>query len=166
MKTTKKNKKKIILSGITASGNMHIGNYIGAIDNALKLNKKGNKCLFFVADLHGITTRYNPMELSSIRKEILGTYLASGFEMGNTSFFLQSENYDHTYLAWLFDCITIIRMKSMIQYKEKVKKYGLEASMGLMNYPALMSADILLYNPSYIPVGADQKQDVEFTRQK
>ncbi|MFW5719558.1 MAG: tryptophan--tRNA ligase [Candidatus Dojkabacteria bacterium] len=155
---------KTILTGITASGNMHIGNYIGAIHNALRFSRD-NKCIFFVADLHGITTKWEPKKLGDIIREVLICYLAAGFEKDNCHFFLQSQNPDHSYLAWLFDCvIPVTWMQNMIQYKEKVKKYGIDASMGLMNYPALMAADILLYNPVFIPVGADQQKHVELTR--
>lgn len=157
---------KTLLSGIKCTGSLHIGNYFGMILNSLDV-AKGNKSFFFLADMHSITIDWSPEELKQNAYEILSIYIASGFDMKTTFFFVQSQNFDHAYLAWIFNCLTSYgRAGDMIEFKEKMEKAGSEeyTSVGLFTYPMLMAADILLYNPDYVPVGEDQRQHVELTR--
>lgn len=155
---------KTVFSGIKPTGNPHIGNYIGSIYNSLQISKE-NKCFFSVVDLHALTVEWDPKELSKLTKEVLITYLAAGFDLNNCNFFLQSQNHDHSYLTWIFNCITPDGwMNNMIEYKQKQAKYGGKVTVGLYDYPVLMAADILLYDADLVPVGIDQTQHVEVTR--
>ncbi len=159
--------KKVIFSGIQPSGNLHIGNYLGAIKQWVELQETGEyELIFCIVDLHAITIRQQPEELKAKTLEVAALYLASGIDPNKSNIFIQSENPDHPYLAWLFDCITPVGwMNRMTQFKDKRKKQKDEesVSVGLFNYPALMAADILLYDADLVPVGEDQKQHLEFT---
>ena len=160
-------KKKTYFSGIQPSGNLHIGNYLGAIYQWVNLqkNEPESDFIFCVVDLHAITIRQDVSLLRNKINEVVALYLACGIDTKNAHIFIQSENFDHSYLAWLFDCITPQGwLNRMTQYKDKSEKQREGATMGLYNYPVLMAADILLYDTDIVPVGEDQIQHVELTR--
>lgn len=158
--------KKVIFSGIQPSGNLHIGNYIGAIQQWVTLqNDQNYELMFFVVDLHAITVPQDPKVLREKNLELTALYIACGINPKKSKIFIQSENPDHTYLAWIFDCmIPMGWMNRMTQFKDKSLKQGENTTIGLFNYPALMAADILLYDTNLVPVGEDQKQHIELTR--
>ncbi|MDF2965066.1 MAG: trpS [Rickettsiaceae bacterium] len=155
---------KRVLSGIQATGTMHLGNYLGAIKNWLTM-QDSYECLFFIADLHAITIDQDPIEL---RKSIIYTaaaYLACGIDPKKVSIFAQSSIKEHAELAWILGCSTPLGwLNRMTQFKDKAGKNGENANLGLYSYPVLMSADILLYNADIVPVGEDQKQHLELAR--
>ncbi|MEY7999827.1 tryptophan--tRNA ligase [Clostridium sp. Mt-5] len=160
-------KKKVIFSGIQPSGNLTIGNYFGALKNWVKLQDKYD-CYFCVVDLHAITVRQEPKDLRRRTLEVLAIYLAAGIDPEKNTIFIQSHVPTHSEAAWLLNCFTYVgELERMTQYKSKSKKYGAEGgtvSAGLLNYPVLMAADILLYNTDLVPVGKDQTQHIEITR--
>ncbi len=152
-----------IFSGIRPSGEIHIGNYIGAIKNWIKLQKH-HECFYCIVDWHAITTPYKPKEMSENIMELARAYLAAGVNPEENPFFLQSSIKEHTELAWLLGCITPVgELERMTQYKEKSEKIK-SPKAGLLNYPVLMAADILLYKTEAVPVGEDQVQHVELAR--
>ena len=149
-----------IFSAIRPTGEIHIGNYLGSIKEWLFLQDK-NECYFCIADLHAITTPYNPKTLRNNILSLASTYLALGID----SLFIQSEVKEHTELAWLINTIVPISLlQRMTQFKDKSKEHKEYINAGLLNYPVLMAADILLYKSEKVPVGQDQKQHIEFTR--
>ncbi|MBC7074418.1 tryptophan--tRNA ligase [Candidatus Parcubacteria bacterium] len=154
-----------VISGIRPSGKLHIGNYLGTMLQWKKLQKE-NECFFFIADLHAITT---PYDKNSFQKDILDTliaYLAVGIDPEKSIIFLQSQVKEHTELAWIFSTLSpFSELKQMTQFKEKAKKHPKNVNAGLLNYPLLMAADILLYKAEGVPVGKDQVQHLEFTRE-
>ncbi len=153
-----------IFSGIRPTGELHIGNYLGAIKQWIELQEKAD-CVFCIVDLHAITTPYQPKELKKNIFELATAYLASGLNPEKCIFFVQSQVEAHVELAWLLSTITPIgELQRMTQYKEKVKKYRKDVNAGLLNYPILMAADILLYQTDLVPVGKDQQQHVELAR--
>ncbi len=153
-----------IFSGVRPTGELHIGNYLGAIKQWIELQEKAD-CVFCIVDLHAITTPYQPKELQKNIFELAIAYLASGLNPEKCIFFVQSQVEAHTELAWLLSTITPIgELQRMTQYKEKVKKYPKDINAGLVNYPILMAADILLYQTDLVPVGKDQQQHVELAR--
>ena len=165
-----------IFSGIRPSERPHIGNYLGAIQQWLPLQEK-EECFFCIVDLHAITTPYQPKKLQKYIKDIAISYLAAGLDPKKCVLFIQSQIPEHAELAWLLNTICPIgELQRMTQYKEKAKKYSLNicpaknqnfssgAYAGLLNYPLLMAADILLYKADLVPVGKDQEQHVELTR--
>ena len=158
------NEKKIMLSGIQPSGDLHLGNYLGAIKNwADRVNDY--ECYYFMADLHTITVRQDPKELRRRSVEMLALYIACGLDPQKNTLFLQSHVSAHAQLAWVLDCYTMFdELSRMTQFKDKSEKHKDNINAGLFTYPALMAADILLYQPHYVPVGEDQKQHVELTR--
>jgi tryptophanyl-tRNA synthetase len=158
--------KKTIFSGIQPSGNLHLGNYIGAIQQWKKLQETGeNELIYCVVDLHAITVAQDPKILKEKILELSALYLACGIDPEKSHIFVQSENPDHSYLGWILDCfIPIGWMNRMTQFKDKSTKQQESTTVGLFNYPALMAADILLYDTDLVPVGNDQKQHVELTR--
>lgn len=158
--------KKTIFSGIQPSGNLHLGNYIGAIRQWVKLQQEGEHEMFFcIVDLHAITVAQDPKTLRQKNRELAAMYVACGLDPEKITLFIQSENPDHPYLAWVFDCITPMGwMERMTQYKDKSTKQGQRTSVGLFHYPNLMAADILLYDTNLVPVGNDQTQHVELAR--
>ncbi|AND85928.1 tryptophan--tRNA ligase [Clostridium tyrobutyricum] len=160
-------KKKIIFSGIQPSGNLTIGNYLGALKNWVKLQDKYD-CYFCVVDLHAITVRQQPKDLRRRTLEVLAIYLAAGIDPERNTIFIQSHVPTHCEAAWLLNCFTYVgELSRMTQYKNKSQKYsdsGDPISAGLLNYPVLMAADILLYNADLVPVGKDQTQHIELTR--
>lgn len=152
-----------IVSGIRPSGELTIANYLGAIKQFLQL-QEDNDCYFFIADLHGITTPYQPQHFSQAILSAYALYLALGLKPEKANLFLQSLVPEHTELAWLLETITPMgELERMTQYKEK-RQEGVPANAGLFLYPVLMAADILLYKAEAVPVGEDQIQHVELTR--
>lgn len=160
------NKKETIVSGIRASGALHLGNYLGALKQFVELqNDKNKDCYFFIADLHALTTPFNPKELRNNEIEVVTDYLAAGINPNKVTFFLQNHVMEHTELAWIFNCITPLgELERMTQYKDKSKEHKDGINAGLLTYPTLMAADILIYKPNVVPVGEDQVQHVELTR--
>lgn len=155
--------KEIIVSGVRPTGNLHIGNYLGAIKQFVELQKK-YKTYFFIADLHAINEPQDPKKLESQTLEVAALYLACGLEPANTALFLQSHIPEHLELAHILSTITPVgELSRMTQYKDKVAS-GKPANLGLLAYPALMAADILIYNADAVPVGEDQLQHLEFAR--
>ena len=159
---------KIILSGITSTGRLTIGNYIGAIKNFVALQKENN-LFIFVADLHGLTNDISPEKLSINRKDIMALYLACGLDPKKSTLFYQSDVHAHGMMSWIMENRTTIgELSRMTQFKDKSTKKqsnGTEKiSTGLLTYPALMAGDILLYNADLVPTGRDQKQHIELTR--
>ncbi|MDP4090893.1 MAG: tryptophan--tRNA ligase [Bacillota bacterium] len=157
-------RKKVIFSGIQPSGNLTLGNYIGAIKNWVKLQDEYD-CLFCVVDLHAITVKQEPKDLRQRTLEVLAIYIASGLEPEKNTLFIQSHVPAHSEGAWLLNCFTYMgELGRMTQFKDKSQKYGESISAGLFTYPVLMAADILMYNADLVPVGKDQKQHVELAR--
>ena len=155
---------KRVVSGIQPTKNLHIGNYFGSIKNWLDLQDQ-HECLFSVVNLHAMTVPYVPKELKHSTLNVIATYLACGIDPNKSTIFIQNTILEHAHLAWIFNCITPTgRMNRMTQFKEKSDKYKEHSSLGLYCYPVLMAADILLYQANYVPVGEDQKQHVELTR--
>ncbi|MEM6339305.1 MAG: tryptophan--tRNA ligase [Pseudomonadota bacterium] len=156
--------KKTALSGIQTTGNLHLGNYLGSIQNWLEMQDDFD-CYFFLANLHSITTDQDPEELRKGALSSAATYLASGINPEKSIIFMQSDVKEHTELAWMLNCITPLGwLKRMTQFKDKAGKKQDNANTGLFTYPILMAADILLYNADVVPVGDDQKQHLELTR--
>jgi tryptophanyl-tRNA synthetase len=184
---------KVVFSGVAPSGTIHLGNYLGAIKNWVELQKE-NQCIFCVVDLHAITTPQDPEKLRSKIMEVAAIYLAAGIDPEKSIVFIQSHNQDHAELAWILNCITHLgELSRMTQFKEKSPSKRIEklkedeitmddftkklkeienailfkfakTDVGLLNYPILMAADILLYGTDIVPVGEDQKQHVELAR--
>lgn len=157
-------KKKVLLSGIQPSGNLMIGNYIGAIKNWASLQEEYD-CLFVLVDLHAITVRQDPEELLRRCYEFIALYLACGLDPVKNTIFVQSHVPAHAELAWILNCYTQTgELNRMTQFKDKAKKHEGNVNVGLYGYPVLMAADILLYGADLVPVGEDQKQHLELTR--
>lgn len=153
-----------ILSGVQPTGNLHLGNYFGAIRNWVEIQDQFDS-YFCVVDLHAITVPHNPATLANDTYTIAALYLACGIDLQYSSIFVQSHVSAHSELTWLLNCITPMNwLTDMIQFKEKAVKQGENVGVGLLDYPVLMAADILLYNADKVPVGEDQKQHLELTR--
>ena len=157
---------KKIFSGVQPTGNLHLGNYIGAIKNFVDLqNQKGNECVYCVVDLHAITTKQDPKILKNNIRETTAAFLASGIDPKKSIIFNQSLVPAHSEGSWILGCIARMGwLNRMTQFKEKAGKDKEKASVGLYIYPVLMSADILLYDATHVPVGEDQKQHLELSR--
>ena len=156
--------KKTIFSGIQPSGCVTIGNYLGALRSWKELQNDYN-CYFCVVDLHAITVKQTPQELRKRCIELYAQYIACGLDPEKNVMFFQSHVPAHSELSWLLTCNTYMgEMSRMTQFKEKSKKAGANVGLGLLSYPVLMAADILLYNTDLVPVGADQKQHLELAR--
>lgn len=156
--------KKTALSGVQVTGSLHLGNYLGAIINWLKMQEEYD-CFFFLADMHSITIDRSPSELNNSILQTAAIYLATGLKPEKTTIFAQSMVTEHAELAWILNCVTPIGwLKRMTQFKDKAGKDQENAGLGLFSYPVLMAADILLYNADVVPVGDDQKQHIELTR--
>jgi len=154
-----------ILSGIQASGALHLGNYLGALKRFTALQDSGAPCFLFVADMHAITVWQDPAKLAAQTREIAAAYLASGLDPKKSIIFPQSAVPAHAELAWIFNCVGRLGwLDRMTQFKEKSGKHKERASVGLYTYPVLQAADILLYKATEVPVGEDQKQHLELTR--
>ena len=158
--------EKKIFSGVQPTGNLHLGNYLGAIKNFVNLQNEGeNKCIFCVVDLHAITVKQDPNELKNNIRETVATFIASGIDPERSIIFNQSMVPAHSETAWILSCVSRIGwLNRMTQFKEKAGKDKENASIGLYAYPVLMAADILLYDASHVPVGDDQKQHLELCR--
>ncbi len=157
---------KKIFSGVQPTGNLHLGNYLGAVKNFVDLNNdKDNNCIFCVVDLHAITVRQNPKELKNNIRETVATFIASGIDPKKSIIFNQSRVAAHAEGAWILSCVARMGwLNRMTQFKEKAGKDKEKASIGLYSYPVLMAADILLYDATHVPVGDDQKQHLELCR--
>ena len=156
--------KKRVFSGVQPTGNLHLGNYLGAIKNFVELQNKF-ECVYCIVDLHAITNRQDPKELKSNILETIATFVASGLDPEKNIIFNQASVSAHSELAWIFNCVARIGwMNRMTQFKEKAGVNKENASVGLLVYPNLMAADILIYKATHVPVGQDQKQHLELTR--
>ena len=156
--------KKTVLSGVQPTGDLHLGNYLGAIKN-FAIMQNENDCLFCIVDLHAITVFQDPNQLRNNTYEVTAAYLASGIDPVKSIIFNQSQVSGHAELAWILNCICRMGwLNRMTQFKEKSGKNSENVSSGLFTYPTLMAADILLYKATHVPVGSDQKQHLELTR--
>jgi tryptophanyl-tRNA synthetase len=156
--------KQRILSGVQPTGNLHLGNYLGAIRNWVEGQSQYDN-FFCVVDLHAITVPHNPATLAKDTYTIAALYLACGIDLNYSTIFVQSHISAHSELTWLLNCITPLNwLTDMIQFKEKSVKQGENVGVGLLDYPVLMASDILLYEADKVPVGEDQKQHLELTR--
>ncbi len=157
-------KKKVMLSGIQPSGDLHLGNYLGAIRN-WGARAEEYDCYYFMADMHTITVRQNPADLRRRTLTQLAQYIACGLDPEKNTLFVQSHVHQHAELGWVLNCYTMFgELSRMTQFKDKSSKHKENINGGLFTYPALMAADILLYQPDVVPVGEDQKQHCELTR--
>jgi len=153
-----------IFSGVQPTGQLHLGNYLGAIRNWVRLQQQFS-CIFCVVDMHAITMWQDPKELSDSTRMVAASFIAAGIDPKDCILFNQSQNPNHAELAWIFNCVARIGwLNRMTQFKEKAGKQRENASVGLYAYPNLMAADILVYKATHVPVGEDQKQHLELTR--
>jgi len=158
------NGKKLVFSGVQPTGNLHLGNYLGALKNFVSLQKE-MECIYCVVDLHAITVFQNPKNLKENILETTAGFLATGLDSNKSIIFNQSSVSGHAELAWILNCVARLGwLNRMTQFKDKVGSDKEKASVGLYIYPNLMAADILLYKATHIPVGADQKQHLELCR--
>ena len=160
-------KQETIVSGIKPTNGLHIGNYLGALKQFVDIQNSGShQYFFFLADLHALTVPFDPQELRSNSLDLVATYIAAGIDPDKSTIFLQSQVLEHATLGWIFNCLTPLgELERMTQYKDKAsKEKKTSVSAGLLNYPTLMAADILLYKPTLVPVGDDQTQHLELTR--
>ena len=156
--------KKRMLSGIKPSGDLTLGSYLGAVKNWAE-RANDYECFYFMADLHAITVRQNPADLRRRTLEQLAQYIACGLDPEKNTLFIQSHVHQHAELGWVLNCYTMFgELSRMTQFKDKAAKHTENVNGGLFTYPSLMAADILLYQPDYVPVGEDQKQHCELTR--
>ena len=157
-------KKKIVFSGVQPTGNLHLGNYLGALKNFVSLQSK-MQCIYCVVDLHAITTFQKPDELKKNVLETVASFLATGLNSDKSIIFNQSAVPGHAELSWILNCVSRVGwLNRMTQFKDKAGSDKEKASVGLYIYPNLMAADILLYKATHVPVGADQKQHLELSR--
>ena len=162
--TIKMAAKELVFSGVQPTGNLHLGNYLGAIVNFVKLQDTHN-CIYCVVDLHAITVWQDPAELTRNIREVTAAFIASGIDPKKHIVFNQSQVTEHAELAWVFNCVARLGwLNRMTQFKEKAGKDRENASVGLYAYPSLMAADILVYRATHVPVGEDQKQHLELAR--
>ena len=164
METTNIERKKVIFSAIQPSGTITLGNYLGALKNWISLQDEYD-CIYALADLHTITVRQNPVEFRHRVLEAYALLLACGIDTEKSPFFIQSQVPTHAQLAWILNCYTQFgELQRMTQFKDKSATHADNVNAGLFTYPSLMAADILLYQADLVPVGADQKQHIEITR--
>lgn len=157
-------KAKRILSGIQPTNRLHLGNYLGALKNWVTLQEQ-HECIFLAVDLHAITVKQDPKELKKQTHRALATYVAAGIDPKKSSLLIQSKLPEHAELGWILTCHAYMgELSRMTQFKDKSSKAGQNIGVGIFAYPALMAADILLYQANLIPVGEDQKQHIELTR--
>ena len=157
-------KKKLVFSGVQPTGNLHLGNYLGALKNFVSLQKE-MECIYCVVDLHAITTFQKPNDLQNNVLETVASFISTGLDPNKSIIFNQSSVPGHTELAWILNCVSRIGwLNRMTQFKDKAGSDKEKASVGLYIYPNLMAADILLYKATHVPVGADQKQHLELSR--
>lgn len=156
--------KKILYSGMQATGNLTLGNYLGALRNWKTLNEE-YECFFGVMDLHSLTVRHEPAELRKRARDLFALYIAAGLDPGKNCIYFQSHVPAHAELAWILSCYTYMgELNRMTQFKDKAAKHADNINAGLYTYPVLMAADILLYQADVVPVGKDQLQHLEITR--
>jgi len=156
--------KKIILSGIQSTGRLHLGNYLGAIDTWVKMQEEYN-CYYMIANLHSLTVRNDPETLKNNTLKIIALYVAAGLDPEKNTIFIQSQVGEHAELSWILNCYTYMgELSRMTQFKDKSSKHADNINAGLFTYPVLMASDILLYKADLVPVGEDQKQHLEITR--
>ena len=156
--------KPLVFSGVQPTGNLHLGNYLGAIKRWVEVQET-QECIYCVVDMHALTVSPDPAELIQSTREVTAAFLASGIDPKRSIVFNQSRVRQHAELAWVFNCVARIGwMSRMTQFKDKAGKDRENASLGLFAYPSLMAADILLYRATHVPVGEDQKQHLELTR--
>ncbi|MBR7650779.1 tryptophan--tRNA ligase [Brucella oryzae] len=156
--------KPLVFSGVQPTGNLHLGNYLGAIKRWVEVQET-QECIYCVVDMHALTISPDPVELIQSTREVTAAFLAAGIDPKRSIVFNQSRVMQHAELAWVFNCIARIGwMSRMTQFKDKAGKDRENASLGLFAYPSLMAADILLYRATAVPVGEDQKQHLELTR--
>jgi len=156
--------KKVILSGIQATGDLHLGHYIGVLKNFVKMQEEYN-CYYMIANLHALTVRRDPKELKQNALKLLASYIAAGIDPEKSTIFLQSQVHEHAELGWVLDCYTYMgELSRMTQFKDKSAKHAENINAGLFTYPSLMAGDILLYQADLVPTGEDQKQHIELTR--
>ncbi len=156
--------KKIILSGIQATGSLTLGNYLGALNNWVEMQNNYD-CYYMIADLHTLTIRNNPETLRENTLKLIALYVASGLDPDKNTIFIQSHIPAHPALSWILNCYTYMgELNRMTQFKDKSAKHADNINSGLFTYPVLMAADILAYNADLVPVGEDQKQHLEITR--
>ncbi|MCZ2328983.1 tryptophan--tRNA ligase [Bartonella sp. F02] len=154
----------LVFSGVQPSGNLHLGNYLGAIKHWVELQTSYN-CLYCVVDMHALTINPDPATLIESTRDVTAAFLAAGIDPKKQIIFNQSRVFQHTELAWILNCIARIGwLQRMTQFKDKAGKNREQASLGLFAYPSLMAADILVYRATHVPVGDDQKQHIELTR--
>lgn len=155
---------QVVVSGVQPTGVIHIGNYLGAFKNFLKL-QNDYKCYYFIADLHSLTVPQSPEKLNSQILELMAAFLAIGLDPQKSTLFVQSFIPEHSELCWILSTLTPLSyLREMHQFKEKAKKQGKDVNAGLFNYPILQSADVLLYDADFVPVGQDQIQHIEIIR--
>ena len=156
--------KELVFSGVQPTGNLHLGNYLGAIAKFVALQERYD-CIYCVVDLHAITVWQDPAELPRAIREVTAAFIACGIDAKKHIVFNQSQVAEHAELAWVFNCVARLGwLNRMTQFKEKAGKDRENASVGLYAYPALMAADILVYRATHVPVGEDQKQHLELSR--
>ena len=156
--------KKVILSGIQATGDLHLGHYIGVLKRFVEMQEEYN-CYYMIANLHALTVRRDPKELKENCLKLLASYIACGLDPDKSTIFLQSQVSEHAELGWILDCYTYVgELSRMTQFKDKSAKHADNINAGLFTYPSLMAGDILLYQADLVPTGEDQKQHVELTR--
>ncbi|WP_294614041.1 tryptophan--tRNA ligase [Roseovarius sp.] len=154
-----------VFSGIQPSGNLHLGNYLGALKRFADAQNQGIQSIYCMVDLHAVTVWQDPAELRHSTRELAAGFIASGLDPAKSILFNQSQVAEHSQLAWVFNCVARMGwMQRMTQFKDKAGKNAQNASLGLFAYPALMAADILAYHATHVPVGEDQKQHLELTR--
>lgn len=153
-----------VLSGIQPTGELHIGNYLGAIKQWVDFQHQ-HQCMFFVADLHALTAPFNPAGFAEASRQKLIELIAAGLDPERCILFIQSAVKEHTELAWILNTVTpVAELERMTQYKERARRFKKNVNAGLLTYPVLQAADILLYQTDLVPVGKDQKQHLELTR--
>ena len=156
--------KKKVLSGVQSTGRLTLGNYFGAINNWVEMQEEYD-CYYMIANLHSLTVRNDPETLKNNTKKIIALYLAAGLDPQKNTLFIQSQVKEHAELSWILNCYTYMgELSRMTQFKDKSEKHADNINAGLFTYPVLMAADILLYQADYVPVGVDQMQHLEITR--
>jgi tryptophanyl-tRNA synthetase len=157
-------RKPLVLSGMQPTNTLHLGNYLGALKNWVRMQSEMD-CLFCVVDMHAITTWQEPAELARATREVTAAYIAGGIDPARSPVFNQAQVPEHAELAWIFNCVARLGwLDRMTQFKEKSGKHKERASVGLYTYPVLMAADILVYKATHVPVGEDQRQHLELAR--
>src|SRR6478609_4708728 len=156
---------ELVFSGVQPTGNLHLGNYLGAVKRFVEMQDRDAQCLYCVVDLHAITVWQDPEALRGQIREVTAAFLAAGIDPSRSVVFNQSQVPQHAELAWIFNCVARLGwLNRMTQFKEKAGKDRENASVGLYDYPVLMAADILAYRATHVPVGEDQKQHLELSR--